>query len=74
MLPRSVSPPSARRRGFLFAVDGGYGYKPDGIKLGDADKILFWYKPKGKEAYRAIFGDMKVADVTAAQLPAAPKP
>jgi outer membrane lipoprotein-sorting protein len=51
-----------------------YGYKPEGVKLGDADKILFWYKPKGKDTYRALFGDLHAADVTADRLPAAEKP
>ncbi len=46
----------------------------DAMKLGDADKILFWYKLKGKETYRAVFGDLHVADVTADQLPAVEKP
>jgi hypothetical protein len=50
-----------------------YGYKPEGVKLGDADKILFWYKPKGKATYRALFGDLHAADVAADQLPAAAK-
>jgi outer membrane lipoprotein-sorting protein len=50
-----------------------YGYKPEGVKLGEADKILFWYKPKGKATYRALFGDLHPADVTADQLPAAEK-
>ena len=51
-----------------------YGYKPEGVKLGEADKVLFWYKPKGKETYRALFGDLHAADLTADQLPATEKP
>lgn len=65
---------SGRAAAFLFVLKGEYGYKPDGIKLGDADKILFWYKLKGKETYRAIFGDLHVADVLPDQLPAVEKP
>jgi outer membrane lipoprotein-sorting protein len=59
---------------FMLERKGDYGYKSDGFKLGDAEKILFWYKPKGKETYRAVFGDLHVADVTADQLPAVEKP
>ncbi len=46
-----------------------FGYQPDGVKLGDASKIVFWYKPEGKEIYRAVFGDLHIGDVTADQLP-----
>ena len=52
----------------------GYGYKPEGVKLGDADAILFWSRPEGSEKYRAVFGDLHVAEVTADRLPAPPKP
>ncbi len=51
-----------------------FGYTPDGVKLGDADKILFWYRPDGGTSYRAIFGDLHAADVRADKLPANPKP
>ena len=67
-------PRGPRRRPSCFVLKGDYGYKPEGVKLGDADKVLFWYKPKGKETYRALFGDLHAADVTADQLPAAEKP
>jgi outer membrane lipoprotein-sorting protein len=58
----------------LFESKGKYGYRSDGIKLGDADKMLFWYKPNGKETYRAVFGDLHVGDVTSDQLPQKPTP
>lgn len=41
---------------------------------GDAAKIVFWYKPEGSDKYRALFGDLHAADVTADQLPEKPKP
>jgi hypothetical protein len=59
---------------FMLERKGDYSYKADGVKLGDADKILFWYKPKAKETYRALFGDLHAADVTANQLPVVEKP
>jgi len=65
---------TGRAAAFLFVLKEDYGYKPEGIKLGDAEKILFWYKPKDKETYRAIFGDLRAADVTADKIPAVEKP
>jgi hypothetical protein len=54
---------------------GDHGYKADGMKLGDANnKIIFRYKPKDKQTYRALFGDLHAADVSADQLPAVEKP
>jgi outer membrane lipoprotein-sorting protein len=58
---------------FLLRHKMDYGYKADGVKLGDANKIIFWYKPEGGEKYRAIYGDLHAADVTADQLPERPK-
>ncbi|WP_406698200.1 hypothetical protein V5E97_05035 [Singulisphaera sp. Ch08] len=52
----------------------GFGYKPDGVKLGDADTIILWYKPKGANLHRAIYGDLHGADVTANKLPEPQKP
>jgi hypothetical protein len=62
---------------FLMAsknMKGGFGYKSDGVKLGDADKILFWYRPEGATQYRALYGDLHAADVTDGKLPEKPKP
>ena len=33
--------------GFCQKYKDQYGYKPDGVKLGDARTIIFWYKPEG---------------------------
>ncbi|MFI5457564.1 MAG: outer membrane lipoprotein carrier protein LolA [Isosphaerales bacterium] len=55
-------------------LKGGFGYRSDGVKLGDAEKILFWYRPEGAANYRVIHGDLHVADVTADRLPEKPKP
>jgi outer membrane lipoprotein-sorting protein len=52
----------------------GYGYKADGVKLGDAGKAIFWYKPDGSEKYRAVYGDLHIGDVAADALPEQPKP
>ncbi len=50
-----------------------YGYKADGIKLGDAGSIIFWYKPEGQTNYRVVYGDLHVGDVAADKLPEKPK-
>lgn len=55
-----------------FELKNAYGYRPAGVKLGDADKILFWYRPKDSKNYRAIFGDLHAEDVAADRLPEKP--
>ena len=50
-----------------------HGYKPDGVKLGDREKIVFWHRPDKAGKYRAVYGDLHVADVSADQLPEKPK-
>ncbi len=62
---------------FLMArqsLKDGFGYRSDGVKLGDADKILFWYRPDGATSYRALYGDLHGADVSDDKLPEKPKP
>jgi outer membrane lipoprotein-sorting protein len=56
-----------------FELKNAYGYKAEGVKLGDADKVLFWYRKKNAEKYRAVFGDLHAEDVTADRLPEKPK-
>jgi hypothetical protein len=56
------------------SLKDGFGYRPEGVKLGDADKILFWFRPDGGTAYRALYGDLHGADVTADKLPENHKP
>ncbi len=58
---------------FLLQHKKDFGYKADGVKLGDANKVLLWYKPEVGANYRAIYGDLHAADVTADQLPEKPK-
>jgi outer membrane lipoprotein-sorting protein len=56
------------------SLKDGFGYRPEGVKLGDTDKILFWYRPDGGTRYRALYGDLHGADVTADKLPENHKP
>jgi hypothetical protein len=57
--------------GMLFSLPDSYGYAGQGVKLGEKDKIVFWYRPDTKSpTYRAVFADLLIADVTADKLPA----
>jgi outer membrane lipoprotein-sorting protein len=47
-------------------------YAGAGVKLGDAQTAIFWYKPEGSETYKVIYGDLHVTDVAEADLPAKP--
>ena len=48
---------------------GKWGYAGKGVKLGDTDKIILWYQLPGSSAYRAIYGDLRVAEVAEEDLP-----
>jgi hypothetical protein len=41
-----------------------YGYVGAEAKLGEGQKIVFWYRVDGSEQYRAIFGDLHGEDVS----------
>ena len=62
--------------GLLFQYQKGktYDYLPDNGKLGDSEKVIFWYQPKDSQTYKAIYGDLHVADVAADKLPSPPTP
>ena len=55
------------------SLKDGFGYRSEGVKLGDADKILFWYRPEAGTGYRALYGDLHAADVSEDDLPQKPK-
>lgn len=40
-----------------------FHYAGAGVKLGDAGKAIFWYRPKDAKTYRVIYGDLSVKDV-----------
>jgi hypothetical protein len=42
------------------AADVGYAGK--GVKPGDGDKPIFWYKPAGSDKYRVIRADLSVVE------------
>lgn len=61
------------RTRLFMAKDKDHGYKAEGVKRGDREKIIFWYHPEKSGKYRAIFGDLHIAAVSADQLPEKPK-
>jgi hypothetical protein len=54
----------------LFSLPNGYTYAGKGVKLGEAGTMVFWYKPKDSQKFRAIFGDLRIEEVNAEQIPA----
>lgn len=60
-------------RGMFFLqsleTEDKYHYAGNGVKLGDADKAIFWYRPEGSDTYRVIYGDLSVKDVSEENLP-----
>ena len=44
-------------------------YAGAGVKLGDAETAIVWYRPEGSETYRVIYGDLSVKDVAPENLP-----
>lgn len=46
-----------------------YEYTGAGVKLGDRNRIVFWYSKPGTQNYRAVYGDLHVAKITQNELP-----
>lgn len=44
-------------------------YAGKGVKLGDGDTAICWYRPKDSETYRVVYGDLTVQDVAPEYLP-----
>ncbi len=63
---------SLTRAMILITQHGEAIYAGKGVKLGDAETAIFWYKPKDSETYKVIYGDLSVKDVAEEDLPAVP--
>ncbi len=50
-------------------VKDSFRYLGKGVKLGDKDRIVCWYKLKGAKTYRVVYGDLSVKDVAPQELP-----
>jgi len=53
----------------FFKGQGQWHYAGQGVKLGDAEAPIFWYRPEDSETYRVIYGDLSVRDVAPENLP-----
>jgi outer membrane lipoprotein-sorting protein len=54
---------------FIESLERDYVYRPEGAKLGDADTILFGYRPAQSTKSRVLYADLHWADVSSDQLP-----
>jgi len=46
-----------------------FHYVGAGVKVGQADRLVAWYRYRNGTKYRALYGDLSVKDVTEAELP-----
>ncbi len=53
----------------ILETEDKYHYAGKGVKLGDADKAIFWYQPENSQNWRVIYGDLNVKDVAPENLP-----
>lgn len=62
---------TSRGNAFLMVLPkDDWHYAGDGVKLGDADRAIFWYKPNGSETYEVLYGDLRtIRDVEQKDLP-----
>ncbi len=51
------------------AVPESFHYIGSGIKLGEKDRLVGWYKLKATKNLRAIYGDLTVRDISESELP-----
>ncbi|HVU86451.1 MAG TPA: hypothetical protein VHD36_03975 [Pirellulales bacterium] len=52
-----------------YTVGGRYRYLGAGARLGDAGRIVLFYKLRSTGKYRAVYGDLSVKDVEPEELP-----
>ncbi len=50
-------------------VKGSFRYLGNGVKLGDSNRIVCWYKLKDAATYRVVYGDLNIKDMAAEDLP-----
>ncbi len=60
-------------RGLMFAMqmklESDWHYAGKGVKLGDADTAIFWYKQEGSQTYQVIYGDLSIKELAEGDLP-----
>ena len=50
-------------------VENSFRYLGKGVRLGDAESIVCWYKLNGAKTYRVVYGDLSIKDVPPEDLP-----
>lgn len=60
---------SSMMRGAVLALGDNCGYAGDGVKLGEKDKIVFWYRLGKSKGWTAVYGDLHAGQVNEEQLP-----
>lgn len=53
----------------LYCSKIDWHYEGQGVRLGQAEKIIFWYGHPETEIYRVIFGDLSVREMSRKDLP-----
>jgi outer membrane lipoprotein-sorting protein len=62
-------------RAFAFlGMQFRWTYAGKGVKLGEAETPVFWFKPKRSRTYKVIYGDLHIEDVAEEDLPKEPSP
>jgi hypothetical protein len=51
------------------AEENSFRYLGKGVKLGDKDRIICWYKLKSTRSYRVVYGDLTAKDLLQEALP-----
>jgi outer membrane lipoprotein-sorting protein len=55
---------------FLMKVGkGNWAYSGDGVKLGEKDKLIFWYRDPKTTKYRGVYGDLTARELKDAEVP-----
>jgi len=53
-------------KGVYFAfekkADGTWGYAGGDVHLGEAEKVVCWWKPEDSQGYRVIYGDLSIGN------------
>lgn len=48
---------------------GSFHYVGSGVRIGQVERLVGWYRLRNAKGYRAFYGDLTVKDVTASDLP-----
>jgi len=49
-----------------------FQYVGSGVRVGQADRIVCWYRPRNATNYRVLYGDLSIRDVAEKDLPFGP--